>query len=52
MLGAFLGAWISRALNFDRIPDLTVGVTRFPVLWSVVGAVLLVAAAGLFARSR
>jgi uncharacterized membrane protein YeaQ/YmgE (transglycosylase-associated protein family) len=51
-IGAFLGAYISRMLNFDQVPDLTIGVTRFPVIWSLAGSVLLVASVGLFVRHR
>ena len=51
-IGAFLGVWISRTLNFAHVPDLTLGASRFPVIWSLAGSVLLVASVGLFVRHR
>jgi uncharacterized membrane protein YeaQ/YmgE (transglycosylase-associated protein family) len=51
-IGAFLGTWVSRSLRFDKVPDLTIGASNFPVIWSLVGSVLLVAAIGLFVRQR
>jgi len=51
-IGAFLGTWVSRSLGFANVPDLTIGVSKFPVIWSLVGSVLLVAAVGLFVRHR
>ena len=51
-IGAFLGTWVSRTLGFADVPDLTIGNSQFPVIWSLVGSVLLVAAVGLFVRHR
>jgi uncharacterized membrane protein YeaQ/YmgE (transglycosylase-associated protein family) len=51
-IGAFLGTWVSRSLGFDKVPDMTIGASNFPVIWSLVGSVLLVAAIGLFVRQR
>lgn len=51
-IGAFLGTWVSRSLRFADVPDLTIGVSHFPIVWSLVGSVLLVAAVGLFVRHR
>ena len=51
-IGAFLGTWVSRALRFADVPDLTIGVSHFPIIWSMVGSVLLVATVGLFVRHR
>ncbi len=52
LIGAFLGTWVSRSMGFAKVPDLTIGVTNFPIIWSLVGSVLLVAAVGLFVRQR
>ncbi len=51
-IGAFAGTWISRALDFDNVPDLTIGVTKFPIIWALVGAVLLVAVIGMLVKER
>jgi len=51
-IGAFLGTWVSRTLGFDKVPDLTIGSSNFPIIWSLVGSVLLVAVIGLLVRQR
>jgi uncharacterized membrane protein YeaQ/YmgE (transglycosylase-associated protein family) len=51
-IGAFLGTWVSRTLGFAKVPDLTIGSSNFPIIWSLVGSVLLVAAIGLLVRQR
>ena len=51
-IGAFAGTWISRSMNFSNVPDLTIGATKFPVIWALVGAVLLVAVIGMIVKER
>ncbi|NWG14202.1 MAG: hypothetical protein HXY20_11775 [Acidobacteria bacterium] len=51
-IGAFAGTYVSRALDFADVPDLTIGVTKFPVIWALVGAVLLIAAIGVLVKER
>ena len=51
-IGAFLGLWLAREL---RLPELFVfhyRHTRFPILWSIIGATLFVAVVGLISRRR
>lgn len=51
-IGAFAGTWVSRSLDFADVPDLTIGATKFPIIWALVGAVLLVAAIGVLVKER
>ena len=49
-LGALAGVLVSRSLNAPVIYDLAIRNTRFPVIYSVVGAVIFLAGIGLFIR--
>lgn len=49
-LGALAGILVSRSLNAPVIYDLAVGNTRFPIIYSVVGAVIFLAGIGLFIK--
>jgi uncharacterized membrane protein YeaQ/YmgE (transglycosylase-associated protein family) len=51
-LGAFLGMWIARTLRLPGILSISVGGHAFPILWSIVGGVLLVVLAHLLVRPR
>jgi Transglycosylase associated protein. len=50
--GAFLGAWAARQFRLPEIYTLHVGNTSFPIVWSIIGAALLVALLGLLTRRR
>lgn len=49
-LGALIGMSIARALALPTLFAVAVGGTVFPIVWSVVGAALFVAALGLITR--
>ena len=49
-IGALLGAWISRKLGIGEVLAVSIGDTRFPIVWSIIGATLFVAVVGLFSR--
>lgn len=49
-IGALLGMWIARALHLPELFSIGVGGERFPVLWSIIGSALFVAALSLFSR--
>jgi uncharacterized membrane protein YeaQ/YmgE (transglycosylase-associated protein family) len=51
-LGAFLGTWIARLFHLPEILVLTVGGHPFPILWSIVGGIVLVVLAHLLVRPR
>jgi uncharacterized membrane protein YeaQ/YmgE (transglycosylase-associated protein family) len=39
-IGALLGTWLSRELNLPDLLTITLGDAQFPVIWSIIGAVL------------
>jgi uncharacterized membrane protein YeaQ/YmgE (transglycosylase-associated protein family) len=47
-IGALLGIWIAGALQLPELFAFQVGVSRFPVIWSIVGSALFVAVVQLF----
>jgi uncharacterized membrane protein YeaQ/YmgE (transglycosylase-associated protein family) len=49
-LGAFLGTWIARMLHLPVVLAITVDGHPFPVVWSIVGGVVLVAIAHALTR--
>jgi uncharacterized membrane protein YeaQ/YmgE (transglycosylase-associated protein family) len=49
-IGALLGAWISRKMGLGEILAIDIAGTRFPIIWSIIGATLFVAIVGLFTR--
>lgn len=51
-IGAFLGRWL--AMQFNLPPILTVNIEGqpFPIVWSIIGSVVLVAIAALFTGRR
>ncbi|HET9299970.1 MAG TPA: GlsB/YeaQ/YmgE family stress response membrane protein [Candidatus Polarisedimenticolaceae bacterium] len=49
-IGALLGAWISRKLGLGEILAIDIAGTRFPIVWSIIGATLFVAVVGLLTR--
>lgn len=51
-IGALLGAWLSRALELPELLVLDFGSTKFPIVWSIIGAALFVAVISLFTRRR
>ncbi len=51
-LGAFLGAWIAREAHLPTLVQVTIGGHPFPIVWSIVGGVILAAIAHAFTRPR
>jgi uncharacterized membrane protein YeaQ/YmgE (transglycosylase-associated protein family) len=51
-LGAFLGAWIAREVHLPTLVQVTIGGHPFPIVWSIVGGVILAAIAHAFTRRR
>jgi uncharacterized membrane protein YeaQ/YmgE (transglycosylase-associated protein family) len=43
-VGALLGSWLSRTLGLGDILALHIGERMFPIVWSIIGATLFVAA--------
>ena len=51
-IGALVGPWIAGALDLPVGFAMTIGGTSFPVLWSIIGATVFVAALSLVSRRR
>jgi uncharacterized membrane protein YeaQ/YmgE (transglycosylase-associated protein family) len=51
-IGAFIGVWLSRELRLPELFVFHLHHTRFPILWSIIGATLFVAVVGLISRRR
>jgi uncharacterized membrane protein YeaQ/YmgE (transglycosylase-associated protein family) len=51
-LGAFLGTWVARLAHLPALWTVDVGGHPFPIVWSIVGGVILVAIAHALMRPR
>ncbi len=49
-LGAFVGSWLAHVLHLPELFDVRVGGHRFPIVWSVIGGIILVALSHLLTR--
>lgn len=52
VIGAYLGTWIARQLNLPPILTLQINQIAFPVVWAVIGALVLVAVLSLLRGPR
>lgn len=48
-IGAAVGLWIARSVGIPELLMIKVGDTKFPIVWSLIGAALFVAVIGLIA---
>jgi uncharacterized membrane protein YeaQ/YmgE (transglycosylase-associated protein family) len=51
-IGALIGTWAVKQFALPEIYILKIGHTSFPVVWAIIGAVVLVAILGLLKRRR
>ncbi len=51
-IGALLGMWISRLVGLQEVFAVRIGSQTFPIVWSIIGSVLFVAAIGFLRRGR
>jgi uncharacterized membrane protein YeaQ/YmgE (transglycosylase-associated protein family) len=51
-LGAFIGTWLARMLHLPEFVMVAVAGHRFPIVWSIIGGVLLAALAHALMRPR
>jgi uncharacterized membrane protein YeaQ/YmgE (transglycosylase-associated protein family) len=51
-VGAFVGTWIARKMHLPQVIVVAVSGHPFPIVWSIVGGLLLVAVAHGLSRSR
>ena len=52
LLGAFLGVWLAQQLHLPEILTVQVGGESFPIVWSIVGSMVLALLIGLLSRRR
>ncbi len=51
-LGAFVGTWIARMLHLPELLIVAIGGHPFPIVWSIIGGMLLVVVAHALTRPR
>lgn len=51
-VGALLGMWLARQMGLPELFPVSIGGTRFPIIWSIIGSALFVAIITLITRSR
>lgn len=51
-LGAFVGTWVARMLHLPQLLIIAVAGHPFPIVWSVLGGLILVAIAHALTRPR
>jgi uncharacterized membrane protein YeaQ/YmgE (transglycosylase-associated protein family) len=51
-LGAFVGVWLARTLHFPMLVAVAIGGHSFPIVWSIVGGLILVALAHALIRPK
>jgi uncharacterized membrane protein YeaQ/YmgE (transglycosylase-associated protein family) len=49
-IGALLGTWIAQKLALPELLTIAIGGQSFPIVWSIIGAALFVAAISLVTR--
>jgi uncharacterized membrane protein YeaQ/YmgE (transglycosylase-associated protein family) len=49
-LGAFVGTWLARQLRLPALFVVTIGGHPFPIVWSIVGGMVLVGVAHMLMR--
>ncbi len=51
-LGALIGLWLARQLGLPELITISVGGQPFPVVWSIIGALLFSLVVGALTRGR
>jgi uncharacterized membrane protein YeaQ/YmgE (transglycosylase-associated protein family) len=51
-IGALVGTWLARALGLPELFMIQVGGQGFPIVWSIIGATLVVLVVGLLSGRR
>jgi len=51
-IGALLGAWLGRQFQLPEPLPLTIGASKIPVVWSIIGSALFVAVISFLTRGR
>ena len=51
-IGALLGTWMSDQLGLPELFNIQIGGSSFPVIWSIIGAVIFVVVVGFLTKKR
>jgi uncharacterized membrane protein YeaQ/YmgE (transglycosylase-associated protein family) len=51
-IGALVGMWLAQLLGLPELFAINIGDRSFPVIWSIIGSILLAAVVGLLTRRR
>lgn len=51
-IGAILGTWLARQVGIHDILAVQIGGHSFPIVWSIIGAAMVVALLNLLSRRR
>ncbi len=51
-IGALIGVWLGRSLGLPELFVISIGGTRFPIIWSIIGSAVFTAALALISRRR
>jgi len=51
-IGALIGVWLGRSLGLPELFVISIGGTRFPIIWSIIGSALFVAVLCFLMRGR
>ena len=51
-IGAVIGLWLARQFQLPELFAVNIGGTKFPIIWSIIGATIFVAIIGLISRRR
>lgn len=51
-IGALLGSWLSEQMGLPELLNVNVGGSAFPVIWSIIGAVIFTVVVGLLTKGK
>jgi uncharacterized membrane protein YeaQ/YmgE (transglycosylase-associated protein family) len=51
-IGAFIGLWLARQFGLPEVFTVNIGGQPFPIIWSIVGSLILSLILGLLTRRR
>lgn len=51
-IGALVGTWLARTFGLPELFALQIGGQAFPIIWSIIGAIVVVLVIGLLAPGR